>query len=95
MITLLIFILACWGMTHILVVGSIFDPIRDYIIIRSKYLGKLIACHQCTGFWVGFFLSLIFRDLPPFPFYIGPIIYGFISSGVVTAVLMFLSSNRS
>ena len=26
---------------------------------RAQYIGRLVRCHACTGFWVGAFLSLI------------------------------------
>lgn len=44
---LLIFILACYGMTMILVYGKIFDA------IRPKY--HFFKCPMCMGFWVGIF----------------------------------------
>jgi len=26
---------------------------------RTSYLGRLVRCHACVGFWIGVFLSLI------------------------------------
>jgi len=48
---LLIFILACYGMTMVLVYGKIFDP------VRPKY--HLFKCTMCMGFWVGIFNSIL------------------------------------
>jgi hypothetical protein len=42
---ILIFILACYGMTMILVYGKIFDA------IRPTY--HFFKCPMCMGFWVG------------------------------------------
>jgi len=53
---LLCFILACWGMTQILVYGTIFENQRDWVMQKSDWLGTLIHCPMCTGFWVGAFL---------------------------------------
>lgn len=53
---LLIFILACYGMTMILVYSKIFESIRE--IIRSynkELLSYMIKCPMCMGFWVGIF----------------------------------------
>ena len=64
---LLIFVLACYGLTMILVYGKIFEK------IRPKY--HLFHCTLCMGTWVGFFnwllLDLTFNIL----------IAGFISAG--------------
>ena len=46
------FILTAYGLTFILVFGSIFNPIRP----TSGKLGELFHCPLCTGFWVGVFL---------------------------------------
>ena len=44
---LIIFILACYGMTMILVYGSIFNS------VRPKH--HFFKCCMCMGFWVGIF----------------------------------------
>ena len=52
---LIYFILAAYGLTQILVFGSIFNKIRP----TKKWLngfGKLFHCPMCMGFWVGIFL---------------------------------------
>ena len=55
---LLHFVLAAYGMTFILVYGSIFDSIRPG---KEQYrgYGKLFHCPLCLGFWVGVFLFLV------------------------------------
>jgi len=50
---LLLFILACWGMTQILVYGKIFDRIRP--------THEFFRCTMCVGFHVGWFVFLLFR----------------------------------
>jgi len=69
MIQLLIWVMVAYGMTNILVYGSIFNGLRNgihnwgnTITLPFNFLGKflsgLIQCVLCTSTWVGFFLSL-------------------------------------
>lgn len=65
MIKLIIWILAAYGMTTIIVYGSIFQGIRDYIKSKAekyqsifKFIDGLISCVLCTSTWVGFFFSV-------------------------------------
>jgi hypothetical protein len=60
---LLFWILAAYGMTSILVWGSIFEPMRIFIKKHSKFFGDLIECTLCTSTWVGFFMSLVLGSL--------------------------------
>jgi hypothetical protein len=55
---LLYFILCAYGLTQILVYGSIFNGIRPP---KNKYgkIGELFHCPMCMGFWVGVFLWAI------------------------------------
>ena len=62
---LLTFVLVSWGMTQILVYGKILDRIRP----TQGWMGELLSCPMCTGFWVGvilwglsFFTTLIIFD---------------------------------
>jgi hypothetical protein len=77
---LLTFILVAYGLTQILVYGSILKPIRP---TKGK-LGELFHCPMCMGFWVGFFLCVISPFTPLFTFepnFITPILLGCLSSG--------------
>jgi hypothetical protein len=56
-------ILAAYGMSTILVYGSIFDKQRAWIKRNSKFFGDLIGCMLCTSTWVGFFMSILFGGL--------------------------------
>jgi hypothetical protein len=60
---LFIWILAAYGMTSILVWGSIFENARTFIKKYSKFFGDLISCTLCTATWVGFFMSLTLGGL--------------------------------
>ena len=52
---LLYFVLAAYGMTQIIILGSLFNKVRPS---KSwlKGFGKLFHCPMCMGFWVGVFL---------------------------------------
>ena len=54
----LLFLLAGIGITNIIVNATILDNPRDFVINQSRFLGKLITCMMCTGFWVGFILGI-------------------------------------
>ena len=56
----LIWILTAYGMSQILVFGSIFEKPRNWITKKSTFFGDLLACMMCTSTWVGFFFSLTF-----------------------------------
>jgi hypothetical protein len=80
---LVYFILAAYGMTQLIVYGSIFNKIRP----TKEWLGgfgELFNCPMCMGFWVGFFLCVIspFTSLFTFePNFITPFLLGCLSSG--------------
>ena len=52
MLELITFMFVAFGMTQIVVYGSIFENIRP----TEGFWGKLFNCTMCSGFWVGFFL---------------------------------------
>ena len=80
MINLLIFLLASFGMTMILVYGSIFEKIRP----KQGFFGKLFKCTMCTGFWSGIFINILLFILNKDLFnsiILGSFLSGCISSG--------------
>jgi hypothetical protein len=60
---IIFWIIAGYGMTSILVWGSIFEGTRIFIKKYSKFFGDLISCTLCTATWVGFFMSLTLGGL--------------------------------
>ena len=74
------FVLAAYGLTQILVYGTIFDKVRP---TKGK-LGELFSCPMCLGFWVGVFLWGINRQTELFTFeytVANLLILGCVSSG--------------
>jgi len=77
---LVYFILTAYGLTQILVYGSIFNSIRP----KEGKLGELFHCPMCMGFWVGAFLFGLngFTELFTFEYnYANLLILGSLSSG--------------
>jgi hypothetical protein len=77
---LIIFILVAYGLTQILVYGSVLNSIRP----KEGSLGELFQCPMCMGFWVGVFLCVISPFTPLFTFepnFVTPILLGCLSSG--------------
>tara|TARA_R110000824_G_scaffold31485_1_gene102391 strand:+ start:365 stop:736 length:372 start_codon:yes stop_codon:yes gene_type:complete len=59
---LLLIILLTYGISNIIVFGSIFGNLRDFAqTYNPNFLGALLSCMMCTPFWVGFILSLSFQ----------------------------------
>jgi hypothetical protein len=64
MTSLVLFAFVSYGMTTIMVYGSIFESVRNFIHYKGeknkvwKFFSDLISCVLCTSTWVGFFLSI-------------------------------------
>ena len=74
---LLLIILLTYGISNIIVFGSIFDGLRKTAEVYSpNFFGKLINCMMCTPWWVGLTLSTTaqitgYTSLSPMYSYIG------------------------
>ena len=87
---LLWFVLAAYGMTFILVYGSIFNSIRP----TEGKLGELLHCPLCTGFWVGVFLWCVNHWTELFSFdynLINALVCGCVSAGTSYFLSMVLN----
>ena len=89
------FILACYGLTQILVYGKIFDDIRPS---KDAYRGwgLVFHCPMCMGFWVGMLLFFLngFTELFTFELTIGNMfICGWLSSGTSYVLSMLFDDN--
>jgi hypothetical protein len=69
MTQLLLWMIMAYGLSNILVYGSIFNGPRDYITKQSEndynyfqdfflFLKNMLSCMMCTPVWVGFFLGI-------------------------------------
>lgn len=59
MFDIILFGLVTFGITNIIVNGSILYPLRKFIWDKSKFFGALFSCAVCTGFWVGILVSAL------------------------------------
>ena len=80
---LIYFILSAYGLTQILIYGSIFNKIRPSKSWLSGF-GILFHCPMCMGFWIGLFLFGIneYTELFTFEYtFANALILGWLSSG--------------
>lgn len=98
---IIFWIIAGYGMTSILVWGSIFERTRVFIKKYSKFFGDLISCTLCTATWVGFFMSIMlgglintFIELPMIPtiFFDGMFTAGAVWA--INAIVEFFEESR-
>ena len=90
--SLLYFVLICFGFTQILVYGSVLDSIRP----KEGKLGELFHCPMCIGFWVGVFLWAIspYTELFNFEYtVVNAFLLGCLSSGSSYIMTMLICDN--
>lgn len=63
--------------------GEKINSLRNF---RHLYLGRLIHCHACTGFWVGLLISFFWNNLK----ITGDIFNGFLSSAFCFVIWVIL-----
>ena len=101
MTQLLVFMITAYGLTNILVYGSIFNKPRNYINEQSeneenilkdffKFLRDMLSCMMCCSTWVGFFFGIflyspIHQTLEVNP-YVSWFFDGMLASGSVWAI---------
>ena len=71
---LLVWILIAFGITISVTHGKIFNSFRNWIGEKSTFLGDLVRCPMCLGFWVGILLSVTWQGVTACP-----ILDGFLS----------------
>lgn len=86
--TLFLFCFGSIGVTHIIVDGEIFRPVKEFLSKKGPvFLNKLLSCYQCTGFWVGiFFCIFLYCDLSNL---IKSFVYLFLAGGASSCLSYF------
>jgi|TARA_R110000787_G_scaffold17748_1_gene55092 hypothetical protein len=55
---ILLVLLACFGLTNILVNSEIMFKFREWAG-KITFFKELLSCSMCTGFWVGLYFSIL------------------------------------
>lgn len=87
-VQLFLFVFGVIGLTHILVDGKIFQPVRDFLKERlpaSVY--SVLECYQCSGTWAGVLVGLLV--LTRNPFYV--VVCGFAGSFLASWAAFYLN----
>ncbi len=50
---MIVWLLAVAGSALVLTQSSITAPMREWLLARESFLGKLVSCPMCSGFWLG------------------------------------------
>lgn len=59
-----LFVLASIGMTHIIIDGSIFSSLREYIKANApSKISTLVECYMCAGFWCGVVMGIFLFEI--------------------------------
>jgi hypothetical protein len=56
--------LTCSGIAMSFTQGSMFDPVRAWIMSQNKLLGDLFKCFFCLSHWLAFAAVAIYRPRP-------------------------------
>lgn len=100
------FSIASFSLCYMVVASYIFSPVRNFFIVKVPFLGRLLSCVQCFGFWSGLaiyslsatgLMTPIFLSADTFSDYavIEAILYGLASSLVsvyLNSLIFFLNT---
>ena len=101
MTQLLLWMIMAYGLSNILVYGSIFNTPRNFIIKQSEnqdsyftdffiFLNEMLSCMMCTPTWVGFFFGIFLyspvHELLDVNPYVSWFFDGMLASGSVWAI---------
>jgi len=57
---LLNWIFVCFGITTIITLSKLFEPLRQRIKEYSAFFGEMVICNLCMSFWVGLAISFFY-----------------------------------
>jgi len=89
----LILILAAWGLTNIVSGSLLFRPARAWFDAKVPFIGRLLRCYMCFGFWAGILISLMTRNqfrVLDFEFWRLILLDGWICSGTTWIIYVIL-----
>jgi len=65
MVLIAVWVLLVYGPTVVLTQSAILEWWRAAVGRQSEFLGDLVRCAMCTGFWVGLCWGLVLPSLGP------------------------------
>jgi hypothetical protein len=57
MIFLVLF--SSWSITNLIVHGTIFKPLRTWILVKNHFWGSMVSCMMCCSVWVSLVQSCL------------------------------------
>lgn len=90
--SVIVFILISYGITAILTQSYLFEFYRNYF--KNEWIRYLTRCTQCTGFWLGLLVSLIYniQSTIEMNVLLSMFIHGTISSGACYIIQSLIDS---
>jgi hypothetical protein len=101
---ILLIIFVGWCITSTIVNSDILDPIRNYLLVKTPKLSKLMTCVRCLGFWVGLLIFGVINyngNLNQFfglPLWVNYFIFPFVQSSggvIIESFVVFLHSRNT
>ena len=101
MMNFIMWLFISYGISNIIVYGSIFNGLREWVSKKSEWFGKLITCMMCLPFYTGIFMSLVLGGLTnkffPCPWYVCLFFDAVLTSGTnyaLNVLVEYLEENR-
>ena len=83
---LIVFILATYGLTNIIVNESVFRKQIEWIKKKLPFLKNVLSCPTCCAFWVGVGLFLLAPVTLSGLFLVDILLAGLIASGAINII---------
>jgi len=83
---LIVFILATYGLTNIIVNESVFRKQIEWIKKKLPFLKNVLSCPTCCAFWVGVGLFLVAPVTLSGLFLVDILLAGLIASGAINII---------
>ena len=58
------FLILSFSINYMVVSSRIFSPVRNFFIVKTPFIGDILSCIQCFGFWSGFFVFFLAKFGP-------------------------------
>ena len=56
------FSVASFSLCYMVVASYIFSPIRNFLLVKFPFIGRLLSCIQCFGFWSGLLIYSVCKS---------------------------------